>query len=87
MRIAIIAAGEMGSGVGARLHAKGAEVMTSLVGRGSGSAERARRASMIAIGEDEATALLERGTEGGLRRHAVGASIDQAIPDAGIVRP
>ncbi len=53
MRIAIIAAGEMGSGVGARLHAKGAEVMTSLAGRGSGSAERARRAGMIAIDDDE----------------------------------
>jgi L-threonate 2-dehydrogenase len=53
MRIAIIAAGEMGSGVGARLTAKGAEVMTSLVGRGPGSAERARRAGMIAIDDDE----------------------------------
>jgi len=54
MRIAIIAAGEMGAGVGARLHAKGAEVVTSLVGRGSGSAERARHAGMIAIDQDEA---------------------------------
>jgi L-threonate 2-dehydrogenase len=54
MRIAIIAAGEMGAGVGARLHAKGAEVMTSLAGRGPGSAERARRAGMVAIDDDEA---------------------------------
>ena len=53
MRIAIIAAGEMGSGVGARLHAQGAEVMTSLVGRGPGSAARARRAGMTAIDDDE----------------------------------
>jgi 3-hydroxyisobutyrate dehydrogenase-like beta-hydroxyacid dehydrogenase len=54
MRIGIIAAGEMGSGVGARLHHRGAEVMTSLAGRGSASAERARRAGMVAIDDDEA---------------------------------
>jgi L-threonate 2-dehydrogenase len=54
MRIAIIAAGEMGAGVGARLHARGAEVMTSLAGRGAASAERAKRAGMAAIDDDEA---------------------------------
>ena len=54
MRIAIIAAGEMGAGVGARLHARGAEVMTSLAGRGPDTAERARRAGMVAIDDDAA---------------------------------
>jgi 3-hydroxyisobutyrate dehydrogenase-like beta-hydroxyacid dehydrogenase len=52
MRISIIAAGDMGSGVGARLHAKGAEVMTSLTGRSPASAERARRAGMVAMDDD-----------------------------------
>jgi 3-hydroxyisobutyrate dehydrogenase-like beta-hydroxyacid dehydrogenase len=54
MKIAIIAAGEMGSGVGARLHQRGVAVMTSLAGRGAASAERARRAGMVAIDDDEA---------------------------------
>jgi len=54
MRIAIIAAGEMGAGVGARLHRRGAEVMTSLAGRGRASAERASRAGMKPIGDDKA---------------------------------
>ncbi|HEX4112318.1 MAG TPA: DUF1932 domain-containing protein [Stellaceae bacterium] len=54
MKFAIIAAGEMGSGIGARLHEHGAEVMTSLAGRGAASAERARRAGMVAIDDDEA---------------------------------
>jgi 3-hydroxyisobutyrate dehydrogenase-like beta-hydroxyacid dehydrogenase len=44
----------MGSGIGARLHRRGAEVMTSLAGRGQASAERARRAGMVAIDDDEA---------------------------------
>jgi 3-hydroxyisobutyrate dehydrogenase-like beta-hydroxyacid dehydrogenase len=54
MRIAVIAAGEMGAGVGARLHERGAEVMTSLSGRGPASAARAKRAGMTAIDDDEA---------------------------------
>jgi L-threonate 2-dehydrogenase len=54
MKIAIIAPGEMGSGVGARLKERGAEVLTSLVGRGAASAERAQRASMIAVDDDAA---------------------------------
>jgi 3-hydroxyisobutyrate dehydrogenase-like beta-hydroxyacid dehydrogenase len=54
MRIAIVAAGEMGAGVGARLHAKGATITTSLAGRGPATAERARRAGMTAIDGDEA---------------------------------
>ncbi len=54
MKIAIIAPGEMGSGIGARLKERGAEVQTSLAGRGAGSAERARRAGMVAIDDDHA---------------------------------
>jgi putative dehydrogenase len=44
--VAIIAQGSMGSGVGKRLHEKGAEVRTLLSGRSAASAERARAAGM-----------------------------------------
>jgi 3-hydroxyisobutyrate dehydrogenase-like beta-hydroxyacid dehydrogenase len=44
--VAIIAQGSMGSGVGKRLHEKGAEVRTLLSGRSAASAERARAADM-----------------------------------------
>jgi 3-hydroxyisobutyrate dehydrogenase-like beta-hydroxyacid dehydrogenase len=44
--IAIIAPGEMGSGVGRRLTQRGARVVTSLAGRSAASAERARAAGM-----------------------------------------
>jgi 3-hydroxyisobutyrate dehydrogenase-like beta-hydroxyacid dehydrogenase len=54
MKIVIIAPGEMGSGIGARLRQGGAGVATSLKGRGASSAERARRAGMVVIEDDEA---------------------------------
>ena len=44
--IAIIAPGEMGSGVGALLARRGARVLTSLAGRSAASAARARAAGM-----------------------------------------
>jgi L-threonate 2-dehydrogenase len=52
MKVAIIAPGEMGSGVGARLRSRGAEVYTSLKGRGGQSAERAQRAGMLPVADD-----------------------------------
>jgi len=53
MKVAIIAPGEMGSGVGARLKERGVEVLTSLTGRGGASAERAQRACMVAVDDDD----------------------------------
>ena len=50
--IVVIAAGEMGAGIGKRLHERGARVLTSLRGRGAGSAARARQAGMIDIEDD-----------------------------------
>lgn len=50
--IAIIAPGSMGSGIGQRLAEHGAAVVTCLVGRSQASAERARRAGMRPV-EDE----------------------------------
>lgn len=44
--IAILAPGQMGAGIGARLSAGGARVLTSLQGRSRASAERAARAGM-----------------------------------------
>ena len=44
--IAVIAMGEMGSGVARRLVERGARVTTSLAGRSAGSAERARSAGV-----------------------------------------
>lgn len=52
MRIAIIAPGEMGAGIGARLGERGGDVFTSLKGRGPASAERAAHARMVAIEDD-----------------------------------
>jgi len=54
MKIAIIAAGEMGSAIGARLRQRGADVTTSLRGRGAASAQRAQRAGMEAVDDDDA---------------------------------
>jgi L-threonate 2-dehydrogenase len=51
--IAIIAAGEMGAGIGRRLHEGGARVLTSLSGRSPASALRAERAGMVAIPNDD----------------------------------
>src|SRR5258708_16286962 len=44
--IAVVAQGMMGSGVGKRLHQRGAEVRTLLSGRSAASAERAGAAGM-----------------------------------------
>lgn len=46
LRVAIVAAGNMGAAVGARLAASGADVLTSLEGRGAASRDRARAAGM-----------------------------------------
>lgn len=52
--VAVIAMGEMGSGVAARLVERGAKVRTSLTGRSASSAERARAAGVEAVADDEA---------------------------------
>src|SRR5207237_1112118 len=52
--VAIIAPGEMGSAVGARLAEKGVKVTTSLAGRTSASAARAERARMVPVADDDA---------------------------------
>jgi 3-hydroxyisobutyrate dehydrogenase-like beta-hydroxyacid dehydrogenase len=52
--IVVIAAGEMGAGIGKRLTERGARVLTSLKGRGAGSAARAKQAGMIDIEDDAA---------------------------------
>jgi 3-hydroxyisobutyrate dehydrogenase-like beta-hydroxyacid dehydrogenase len=52
--VAVIAMGEMGSGVAARLVERGAKVRTSLEGRSQGSAERARAAGVEIAADDEA---------------------------------
>jgi 3-hydroxyisobutyrate dehydrogenase-like beta-hydroxyacid dehydrogenase len=52
MKIALVGIGEMGSAVGARLHERGARVVTSLRGRSAASAERARAAGLEAVEDD-----------------------------------
>ena len=51
--IAVIAAGDMGSGVGARLSQQGCRVLTSLAGRGAASRARAEAAAMADASEAE----------------------------------
>jgi len=51
--IAVIAPGEMGAGIGLRLHERGARVITSLAGRSAASAKRAERAGMAAVASDD----------------------------------
>jgi L-threonate 2-dehydrogenase len=51
--IAVIAPGEMGAGIGQRLHERGASVITSLAGRSDASAGRAQRAGMAAVASDD----------------------------------
>ena len=46
---AVIAAGEMGAGIGKRLTERGARVLTSLKGRGPASAKRASEAGMVSV--------------------------------------
>lgn len=50
--IVVLAPGEMGAAVGARLVAGGAHVVTSLAGRSAASAERARRAGLAVAATD-----------------------------------
>ena len=50
--VAVIAQGEMGAGIGERLHAHGARVLTSLQGRSTASAERAAKAGMEPMNDD-----------------------------------
>src|SRR5712671_2031139 len=52
--IAVVAQGMMGSGVGKRLHERGAEVRTLLSGRSAASAERARAAGMKPASDEKA---------------------------------
>src|SRR5258708_34403499 len=52
--IAVVAQGMMGSGVGKRLHERGAEVRTLLSGRSAASAERARIAGMKPASDEKA---------------------------------
>src|ERR1700730_13607015 len=52
--VAIIAPGEMGSAVAARLSERGVKVTTSLTGRSAASAARAERAHMVAVADDDA---------------------------------
>jgi 3-hydroxyisobutyrate dehydrogenase-like beta-hydroxyacid dehydrogenase len=49
----VIAAGEMGAGIGRRLTERGARVLTSLKGRGAASASRAAAAGMISVDDAE----------------------------------
>jgi 3-hydroxyisobutyrate dehydrogenase-like beta-hydroxyacid dehydrogenase len=53
-RIAVVAMGEMGSGVARRLVERGATVVTSLAGRSGASAERARGAGVTVVSDDAA---------------------------------
>lgn len=55
--IAVVAMGEMGSGVARRLAERGARVLTSLAGRTAASAERAKAAGVEAV--DDATLISE----------------------------
>jgi 3-hydroxyisobutyrate dehydrogenase-like beta-hydroxyacid dehydrogenase len=52
--IVVIAAGEMGAGIGKRLTERGARVLTSLKGRGAASAARAAAAGMQDVEDDSA---------------------------------
>jgi putative dehydrogenase len=52
--VAIIAPGEMGAAVGARLAERGVKVTTSLAGRSGASAARAERARMLPVADDDA---------------------------------
>jgi L-threonate 2-dehydrogenase len=52
LTVAVIAQGEMGSGIGHRLHSKGARVLTSLKGRSAASVARSAEAGMEPIDDD-----------------------------------
>lgn len=51
--IAVIAMGEMGSGIAGRLVERGARVLTSLEGRSAASADRAKAAGVEAVGDQD----------------------------------
>ncbi|MBV8836737.1 MAG: NAD(P)-dependent oxidoreductase, partial [Alphaproteobacteria bacterium] len=51
--VAVIAMGEMGSGVARRLHERGATVLTSLAGRSAASAARAQKAGAVPVATDD----------------------------------
>jgi len=51
--VAVIAMGEMGSGVARRLHERGAAVITSLAGRSAASAARAQKAGAVPVSSDD----------------------------------
>jgi L-threonate 2-dehydrogenase len=51
MRVGIVAAGAMGSGIARRLTEHGAEVWTALAGRGAATQARARAAGMLDVGD------------------------------------
>ncbi len=53
LNVAIIAPGEMGAAVGARLAERGVTVTTSLTGRSGASAARAERARMMPVDDDD----------------------------------
>jgi L-threonate 2-dehydrogenase len=53
--VAIIAPGNMGSGVGRRLTEHKVKVLTSLAGRSEASAKRARAAGMVAVADGQLT--------------------------------
>jgi len=55
-KIAVIAQGTMGAGVGARLTDRGVDVVTSLAGRSAASAERAAKAGMRDVSDVEIAA-------------------------------
>ena len=52
--IVVIAAGEMGAGIGGRLHRQGATVRTALKGRSTATIARAKAAGMISVDDDAA---------------------------------
>ena len=52
LTVAVIAQGEMGSGIAHRLHAHGARVLTSLKGRSTASAARAAAVGMEPVDDD-----------------------------------
>lgn len=52
--VAIIAMGEMGAGIARRLTSRGVRVITSLAGRGEGSARRATEAKVDVVPDDRA---------------------------------
>jgi 3-hydroxyisobutyrate dehydrogenase-like beta-hydroxyacid dehydrogenase len=56
LRVAIVAPGEMGSGVGRKLVQNGLTVLTSLLGRSAASVERARRAGLVDASDSDLAA-------------------------------